>query len=313
MEIIKLFDPLRSVKRKIRKMNNRVALLENDVALCLPENKYPDYLKRWFYKTTGEYLNLERPLTYNEKIQYLKLYEKSPLKTQMADKYEVRSYIEEKIGKGYLIPLIGVYDSFDDIDFDTLPNQFALKCNHGSGYNIICKDKAQFDKQAARKQVNEWMSTNYAFLYGLELQYADVKPKIVIEEFISNRNGEDLIDYKFWCFGGKAHFVQCSSRNQKRVEMIFYDLEWNRQDFYYVNQIPYDFPKPDNLDEMIELAERLSKGFPHIRVDLYRMDDGHIYFGEFTFTSRSGICPWKPAYANRMMGDLIKLERNDGI
>lgn len=269
--------------------------------------QYTAYLKEWFNYATGEELNLKNPKTFNEKIQWLKLYENNPLKTKLADKYLSREYVKEKIGEEYLIPLLGVYDNFDDIDFDKLPNKFVIKTNHGCGYNIIVKDKNNFDKVDAKKKINEWLKTNYAFLYGLELQYKDIKPKIIIEEFIENFDNE-LYDYKVWCFMGKAHYIQFLSERNVHLKMAFYDRDWNKQNFVYNHPLDdKNIEKPKNLDLLLNLAEKLAAGFPHVRVDFYILNDGTIKFGEFTFTSFSGICDWRPKETNLMLGNLVVL------
>lgn len=272
---------------------------------------YEKIIKDWYYSTMKEYLNLTNPQTYNEKMQWLKLYDSTPIKTLLADKYLVRDWVKEKIGEQYIIPLIGVYDNFDEINFDKLPDQFVIKCNHGSGYNIVVKDKSTLDIHEAKLKIEKWMEENFAFKAGCELHYREVPPKIIIEKFIENKKAGDLYDYKFWCFNGKVEYIQfLSERNigEHSLKMAFYDTNWNKQSFVY--SYPLDtktIEKPDNLDKMIELSEQLSKGFPHVRVDFYRLDDGSIYFGEMTFSSASGSCRWNSKSINVKLGNLIKL------
>lgn len=271
---------------------------------------YKRALQQW-WKSKGYYpLNLDNPKTFNEKIQWMKLYDSTPVKTKLADKYLVRDWVKEKIGDNYLIPLLGVYDRFEDIDFNILPNQFVIKCNHGCGYNIIVKDKQQVDYGEIKSKLYKWMNENFGFKVGLELHYRDIERKIIIEEYIENKaSGGDLYDYKFWCFNGKVKYIQfLSERNTDGLKMAFYDKEWVKQNFVY--SYPLDsktIKRPDNLQEMIALAEKLSEGFNHVRVDFYRMDDGRIFFGEMTFTSASGACKWNDENINRYFGDLIKL------
>ena len=273
----------------------------------LPPEKYPEELKLWYKRVTKEDLDLDNPKTYNEKIQWLKLYDSTPLKTRLADKYLVRDWVKEKIGEEYLIPLLGVWDSFDEIDFDKLPEQFVLKANHGSGWNIIVKDKATFDKEEARKKFDVWMHTNFAFRAGLELQYLNIPPKIIAEEYLKNNN-DDLYDYKVFCFNGKAESIMFLSDRKQELKMSFYDLQWNKLPFVYSHpQNPNEVPKPKNLELMINLAEKLAEGFPHVRVDFYVLNDGSIKFGEMTFTSASGNCKWNIPEQNRVYGELIKL------
>lgn len=297
--------------------NNKITLakkrLTYKIHKYLPEEKYPEALKDWFFETTGEVLNLENPQTFNEKIQWMKLYDSTPEKTRLADKYLVRDWVKEKIGEEYLIPLLGVWDNFDDIDFDTLPEQFVLKCNHGCAYNIIVKDKTQFNKEDARKKMNSWMNEDYSFKGGFELHYTNIPRKIIAEKYIENNN-EDLFDYKFWCFDGKVEYIQfLSERNTNGLKMAFYDREWNKQDFVY--SYPLDtknIDKPENLELMIELAEKLAQDFNHVRIDFYLLNNGEIKFGEMTFTSCSGISRWEPKKTDLMLGKNFKLYSNTG-
>ena len=154
-----------------------------------PESKYPELLCDWYYETCEKALDLSRPRTYNEKVQWLKLYDTTPLKTRLSDKYLVRQWISEKIGDQYLIPLLGAWDHFDEIDFDALPNQFVLKANHGCGWLVIVKDKNKFNRGDAKKKFDYWMHTNFAYCAGLELQYRDIKPKIIAERYLEDESG----------------------------------------------------------------------------------------------------------------------------
>jgi hypothetical protein len=236
-----------------------------------------------------------------------KLYDSTPIKTKLTDKYLVRDWVKERIGEKYLIPLIGVWDKFDDIDFDRLPDKFVLKFNHGCGWNIIVKDKSTFDKDAAKRKFGRWLNTNFAFINGLELQYKDITPKIIAEEFIENE-GMDLYDYKIWCFNGKPKFVMFLAERQIGLKMAFYDLNWNILPFTYsYPQYEKLVPKPDNLDEMLDVAKILCKDFVHVRVDCYRLDDCSLKFGEMTFTTASGACNWNPPEYDLVLGQMITL------
>ena len=268
-------------------------------------------MEQWWYRVKKTKLDLENPQTFNEKIQWLKLYDSTPIKTRLADKYLVRDWVKEKIGGEYLIPLLGVYDKFEDINFKKLPNQFVIKCNHGCGYNIIVKDKSQLDLEEVKAKLDKWMNENFAFHVGYELQYRDIEPKIIIEKFIENEGTNDLYDYKFWCFKGKVKYIQfLSERNLDGLKMAFYDTKWNKQNFVYDHPLDTKtIEKPDNLDLMISLAENLAKNFNYARVDLYRLNNGKIYFGEMTFTSASGTCGWSDAKINKYLGSLIELPK----
>jgi len=275
------------------------------------DSPYKNELVMWYEKKQHQTLLLSHPKTFNEKIQWLKLYDSTPIKTLLADKYLVRDWIKEKIGEEYLIPLLGAYDSFDEIDFDKLPNQFAIKCNHGSGYNIIVKDKSEIDLEDIKSKLNCWMNENFAFHAGCELQYRDMKPKIVIEKFIENEGTNDLYDYKFYCFNGVPTYVQfISDRTEHDLKQSFYDMNWNKQSFYNNNQFdPRIVPCPISFQKMKELASTLSKGFSFVRVDFYQLNDGSIYFGEMTFSPASGAMVWNSYDTDLHLGKLIKLPK----
>ena len=268
---------------------------------------YRKYLKQWYAAIMKKPLNLDVPGSFNEKIQWLKIYDSTPIKTRLADKYLVREWVKEKIGEKYLIPLLGVYDRFEDIDFDQLPNQFVIKCNHGSGYNIVVKDKSQLDLAGAKSKVDAWMHENFAFKRGFELHYRGIKPKILIEQYITH-DGQNLYDYKFWCFNGDVKYVQFRSGFSANLRMVFYDLNWERQPFYY-DYLLYEkeLEKPDNFDEMIQIAKTCCQGFPFACVDLYRLRGGTIKFGKMIFTCSSGVGRWNSEKHNLMLGKLIKL------
>lgn len=278
-----------------------------------PDEKRVAALSDWFFEVTGETLNLENPQSFNEKIQWLKLHESTPLKARLTDKYAVREWVKEKIGEQYLIPLLGVWDRFDDIDFDKLPEKFALKCNHGSGYNIIVTDKSKFDRGGAKRLITSWLNEDFAFRNGFELHYSLIPRKIIAEEYIENRD-RDLFDYKFWCFDGKVRYIQFLSErytNAHGAQMAFYDRNWKKLDFVVAHPLDEKtISKPDNLDSMIELAEKLSQGFSYVRVDFYDVNN-RIFFGEMTFTPDSGSGRWDPAEMNMTIGSMLNLPVND--
>lgn len=273
------------------------------------QEPYKQALQIWYQKVTGTYLNLDNPRTFNEKIQWLKLYDSTPIKTRLADKYLVREWIKEKIGEKYLIPLLGVFDKFEDIDFNKLPNRFVIKCNHGSGWNIIVKDKSKLDLRTIKEKLDKWLHTNFAFLAGYELHYKNMSPKIIIEQYKEDDSG-DLRDYKFLCFNGKVKYIWVDGERYSEHKRNLYDLEWNLIDKkigegkIYPN-IDY-CPKPHNLNKMIEFATLLSKGFPFVRVDFFESNK-QLYFGEMTFTSASGIHLTEPKSFILELGNLIKL------
>lgn len=257
-----------------------------------------------YKKRTGKKLNLENPVTFNEKIQWSKLYDVTPLKTQLADKYLVREWVKEKIGEEYLIPLLGVWDKFDDIDFDKLPDQFVLKANHGSGWNIIVTDKKQFNRVEAKKKFDRWLNTNFAYL-TLEMQYEDIKPKIIAEKYIVNENN-DLPDYKFFCFDGKVFCLYTMINytfDHSKGQLGFFDRDYKLMPYHRGEYAPIkeQLPKPKNFEKMVELAEILSKGFKHVRVDFYNLN-GKIFFGEMTFTTSGGFAVFVPEEFDLLLG-----------
>lgn len=288
---------------------NRVATKDKDETYYknLDESSYKAELIIWYYRRTKKFLNLDNPLSFNEKIQWLKLYDSTPLKTQLADKFLARSWVAKKIGEEYLIPLLGVYDSYDQIEFEKLPEQFVLKANHGSGWNIIVKDKKSLDNDVAKSKFDVWMKRNFAFANGLELHYKDIPPKIVVEKYMADLEG-DIFDYRFFCFNGKPEYVWVDigsgTANHRRN---IYDLEWNLQDYEVsypkISPLP---EKPDTFEQMKKLAALLCAEFSFVRVDFYSVD-GKIYFGEMTFTPQSGAGVWEKDEINYLYGELIHL------
>lgn len=298
----------KGVKETCRKMYYRILFQKRKKTNYfenLPSSQYEKELKLWYRYATGETLDLEHPKTFNEKIQWMKLYDSTPMKTRLADKYLVRDWVAEQIGEEHLIPLLGVWDSFDEIDFDQLPNQFVLKANHGSGWNIIVTNKNQLDKKDAKEKMDQWMKENYGLRPGLELHYMNIPPKIIAEEFIQNM--DDLYDYKFFCFHGKVESIQVvSGRNSEAVE-TFYDINWKTLDYTSVNSPRAGILEPPkSWGEMVHIAEKLSTKFPHVRVDLYEID-GTIYFGEMTFTPLGGTGTFTKPEIAEYYGNLITL------
>ena len=251
-------------------------------------------------------LNLEDPKTYNEKLQWMKLYNHDPEYTVMADKYGVRSLVKERIGEDFLIPLLGAWEKFDDIDFDSLPNQFVLKCTHDSGGLIICRDKSKLDMKAARKKLSRCLRQNY-YGSGREWQYKNIPPRIIAEQYMVDESGTQLKDYKFFCFDGEVKAMFVASDRTTETKFDFYDKDFNRMpvmQHYKNSDKPID--KPANYEEMIKIAEILSKGYPHVRVDLYNIN-GKIYFGEYTFFHFTGMERFEPDSYDDLFGSWIDL------
>lgn len=273
---------------------------------------YRNLLENYYMYRTGEKLDLDHPRTFNEKIQWLKLYDSTPEKTRLADKYLVREWIKEKIGEEYLIPLLGVWDCFDDIDFNMLPDQFVLKCNHGSGWNLIVEDKSKLDIVDAKQKFDKWMSLNFAFYAGLELHYRDIKPKIIAEKYMTDESGTELKDYKIFCFSGVPKFIQVDYSRFHGHRRNLYNTKWEFIDasIAYPNDINHKILRPAQLSSMIELASKLSNNFPMVRVDFYCIQDNvenHLFFGEMTFTHGSGMEKFNPQSLAINMGEWIKI------
>ncbi|WP_410689401.1 glycosyltransferase, family 2 (ATP grasp domain) [Campylobacter lari] len=309
------------ISMQMKKDEKKETVVRNyDYYSKLSPSSYKKELELWFKQESGRDLNLENPLTINEKIQWLKLYDSTPLKEELTDKYRVRKWIQEKIGEKYLIPLIAVYDKASDIDFDILPERFVIKCNHGSGWVIIVRDKKTLNKDDVVNKLNNWMSKNYAFSYGLELHYKNIKPKIIIEEYIENKSNsnknnsytanEDLIEYKIMCFDGKCKYIWYTIDRQRQPKRDIYDTEWNKMPFVirYPN-LEKPVQKPEQLEEMLRLSEILSKGFCQVRVDWYILNDGRLKFGEMTFTSESGMSKFIPEKWDEIIGKMCILPK----
>lgn len=285
--------------------------VEHNYLKRLTDDELVYELKRWYYIKTGKKLNLENPVTFDEKIQWMKIYDRDPLKRKLADKVEVRDYVKSEIGESYLTPVIGIVDFFDQIDFGKLPDQFVLKCNHGSGWNEIVRDKSKMDIPKIKRNFDYWMSLDYAFFSGFEMHYKDMERKILIEQYIEQLDG-NLYDYKIHCFMGVPKVIQVIGNRDIQnhtAKQAFYDTLWNRLDMdtgdypQYSNEI---LP-PFKLDEMLEIAQKLSKPFRYVRIDLYDINN-QIKFGEFTFTPNSGIHQWSSESIDKEWGDWIILD-----
>ena len=266
------------------------------------------YLKIQYRRILREKLNLDNPQKYNEKLQWLKLYNRRPEYTALVDKYEVKPIIAKQIGEEHIIKTLGVWDNFDDIDFNTLPNQFVLKCTHDSGGLVICKDKSQLNKIEAKRKIEASLKSNF-FYFSREWPYKDVKPRIIAEEYMEDETGE-LKDFKFFCFNGepKALFI-ASDRQDKNEEtkFDFFDMDFKHLPFRGGHpNATKPIPCPNGFEEMKRLAKILSAGMPHVRVDFYDID-GHIYFGEMTFFHWSGMAPFDPQDWNCKFGEWLKL------
>lgn len=271
-------------------------------------------LERQFRKRLGRELNLKNPIKYNDKLQWLKLYWKDELATVCADKYQVRKFVEKKIGKEYLNELICVYNSVNEISLSELPDRFVLKATHGSGYNLICKQKDLVNWEEYLYKMRLWLEADF-YWAKRENVYKNIKPRILCEKFLVQNDGDELRDYRFFCFDGEPKFitVDFSITDKKNTRRNLYDLEWNLMDaeISYPKETTIQVKKPEKLEEMIELSKQLSSGFPHARVDFYYIDN-KIIFGEITFFHQSGMGKIIPEEFEVEMGNWLALPIANG-
>lgn len=267
------------------------------------------YLKIRYRLIMKKRLNLKNPKTYNEKLQWLKLYDHNPKYTEMVDKYAVKKYVADLIGEEYIIPTLGVWDSFDEIDFGALPDRFVLKCTHDSGGLVICDDKDKLDIESARAKIERSLKRNY-YYHGREWPYKNVKPRIIAEQYMEDEKTNELRDYKFFAFDGEVKALFIATDRQKvgeETKFDFFDENFNHLDFTNGHPNADVLPqKPEKFEEMKILASKLSKGIPHVRVDFYEVN-GRIYFGELTFSHWSGMVPFEPEEWDYTFGSWIKL------
>jgi hypothetical protein len=265
------------------------------------------FIEKSYFLNTGKKLNLDEPKTYNDKINWIKLHDRNPLLTTMVDKYLVKKYVADIIGEEYIIPTLGVWDKFNDIDFDSLPNQFVLKCTHDSGGLVICKDKSKFDYNMAKKKINKSLKRNY-YDFAREWPYKNVKPRIIAEKFISDSSG-GLIDYKTYNINGKFLMTMlCLDRHLGETKFYFMSKDWKHLIYTRASKANPNFmmEKPASIDKMGELAEKLAVGLPFVRVDFYDVD-GHPYFGEITFFSDGGTELYQNNEFQEKYGTMIDL------
>lgn len=254
-------------------------------------------------------LNLDNPQSYNEKLQWQKLYDRKPEYTKMVDKYEAKDYVASVIGEEHIIPTIAVYDRAEDVDFDKLPNQFVLKCTHDSGGIVICKDKNELDKNAALQKLRRGLKTKF-YYQNREWPYKDVKPRIIAEQYMVDESGYELKDYKWFCFDGKPRALFIASDRgsaSEETKFDFFDIDFRHLSF--TNGHPNArkvIEKPVGFEKMKELAAKLSQGLMQARIDFYDVN-GHIYFGEITFFHWSGLKPFVPREWDYIFGSYIKL------
>lgn len=275
----------------------------------IPDKKYISIMYRYFM---DKKLDLKNPKTFNEKLQWLKIYNRQPEYTVMVDKFLVREYITQKIGSEYLIPLIGVWNCTEDIDFESLPEKFVLKCNHNSGTGMyICKNKSNANWSEIKKNLDIGLHEDYFYL-GREWPYKNVPRKIIGEQYMVDESGSELKDYKVMCFNGKPKLIELhQGRFTNHQTQDYYDLDWNKTNISQGNISTFGksdivAPKPDTLDEMLELSKVLSEGIPQVRIDWYSIN-GKLYFGEITFFDGSGFDPYDNPQDDLLLGSWIQL------
>ena len=273
--------------------------------------RLPDklYIQLEYYHSLGKLLNLRNPLTYNEKLQWLKLYDRNPMYTQMVDKALAKEYVASVIGQQYIIPTYGIWENPEDINFDELPKQFVLKVTHDSGGVIICKNIDEFDREKAIERLKRSLQREY-YMVHREWPYKDIQPRIIAEEYMEDHANEELRDYKFMCFNGKVKcsFVCTDRFSDKGLHVTFFDRNWIRMPFerhYPASEKP--IAKPQCYEKMIEIAEKLTAEIPFARVDLYEIE-GRIYFGEITFYPGSGYEEFTPVEWDYKLGSWIDLK-----
>lgn len=272
-----------------------------------------EYVARSYKRATGHDLDLSAPRRFTEKIQWMKLYYDNPLLITCSDKYAVRGYVESKGYGGILNGLAGVYSDPSQIDTEALPDRFVVKATHGSTWNLIVKDKGEFlrRRKTHYKTFRKWLSRDYS-LYGRELHYTYIPPRLIVEEFLEEPGGGEITDYKVFCFGGEPKLVQVDYDRHSAHTRNYFDTGWNLMDMnvtIHKNRLPAG-PPPENLGEMLEIARVLSEDFAHVRVDLYSVG-GKIYFGELTFTDGNGHFSYDPDEADLMLGEWLELPGGD--
>lgn len=281
---------------------------------CLNWVSDENYAKLIYRAKFGRKLDLNNPETFNEKIQWLKLYDRNPKYSDFVDKYESKNIVKDLVGEEFVVPLLGVYNSFDEIDFDALPDQFVIKTTHDSGGYVIVRDKSKLNIAEARKKIESSQKTNY-YKYSREWPYNNIKPRIIVEEYIVGKNGEEMKDFKLFCFNGEFEFgFIISGRSQKILKMKYFDKDFN---FIPVKQggdkyiLDESIPKPKSFDKMVELTKTLTKGFPFVRMDFIEVDD-RLYVGEFTLYHWGGAMPFEPDEWDHKFGEFIKLPKQGG-
>lgn len=278
-----------------------ITILPDKLALQIP-----------YYYHHRCFINWKHPRSFSEKLQWLKVYDRNPMYTDLVDKIKVKPIVAGKIGSEFVIPTLKIWDSAADICFDELPNQFVLKTNHAGGSSgvIVCSDKAKLNKDICIKALEQSLSSD-TYYYGREWPYKNIQRKVFAEVFLSDEKNEDLTDYKFFCFNGEPKFCQVIRDRHKKETIDFYDMDWNHQEFVGLNPVARNgltpVARPENLEVMKEIASKLSVDFKFARIDLYEVN-GRCYFGEITLYPASGFGKFSPDAWNIEIGNLINID-----
>lgn len=280
--------------------------------ICVCFGKYisdKTYLKLLYETRIGKKLNLKNPITFDEKLQWLKLYDRKDEYTVWADKYEVRNYVAEKLGEQYLIPLLGVWNSADELKLDDLPEQFVLKCTHDSASVCICTNKKNFDWNAAMDKLQKSLNQNY-YWHSREWPYKNITPRIIAEAYMTDESGTELKDYKIYTFGGEPYLIQVDFDRFHNHRRNLYTTEWKYIDetIEYSKDPNVKIAKPEHLEEMLECSRKLAVGTISLRTDFYSIN-GKIYFGEITFYQEAGFAHFEHEEFAKKLGDQIKLPK----
>lgn len=302
----------------MNKLNKIIKYIKNpkEIILYLMNKGYfkklddEKYLKIKYKLKMNTELNLKTPKTFNEKLQWLKLHDRKPEYTKMVDKYEAKKYVEEIIGQEYIIPTLGVWEKFEDIDFNKLPKQFVLKPTHTSGNIFICEDKSKINKIKLKKEINKWLRRKYYYVHR-EWPYKNIKPRIIAEKYMADEFKKDLKDYKLFCFNGKVRIILVCSNRFKELKETFFDEEWNFIDVIEGGHgREENIMKPLNFSKMKQLAEKLSKNMSFVRIDFYETNKS-LYFGEITFYPASGYERFEPELYNEILGNMLNLPNKE--
>ncbi len=265
------------------------------------------YVKLIYLNSFNKKMDLKNPKTFNEKLQWLKIYDRKDYYTSLVDKYEVKKHVEKIIGSEYIIPTLGIYDNFDEIDFSTLPNRFVIKCTHDSGGIVICKNKSNFNIKNAKRKIEKCLKRNFYYV-GREWPYKNVKPRIIIEQYMEDISNEELTDYKVMCFNSKPLMTfTCSERFSGDLKVTFFDNDWKKMPFErHYKASTKKIKKPINFDLMLKLSKTMSENIPFVRIDWYEIN-GKLYFGEYTFYPGDGLEEFSPEIWDEKLGNLINL------